>query len=439
MANSRRLKVFLCHASQDKPAVRELYKRLAAEKWIDPWLDEENLLPGQDFDLEIYKAARDSDSIIICLSKVSVAKEGYVNKEIRRALDAADEKSEGAIYIIPLRLDDCTPSFERLKQLHYADYFTPNANERLIKSLRLRADALKIETSESALAPVSPPIVLTAEDDGLDLYRFIKIDLGSHSPVPYPFWIAQYPVTNRQYERFLKADDFAKEEYWLDFEKFNENGKPIGLWKDDGLKWLQEKLKDYTYFPRNQWKVKPRFWDDAKFGITQPKNPVVGISWFEANAYCKWLTAHWKELPESKVNSGIEKYRIRLPLETEWKIAAGGDIPKGRYPWDKPGRATTNVDEIIKSANVAEKIGHTTCVNQYPEGISPYGVMDMAGNVWEWQANYRNKKEGWLGLRGGSWNYDVDGARVAERDGSASPDISINAFGFRVVASLSSG
>ena len=63
MANTRRLKVFLCHASQAKPAVRELYKRLAAEKWIDPWLDEEKLLPGQDFDLEIYKAARDSDSI----------------------------------------------------------------------------------------------------------------------------------------------------------------------------------------------------------------------------------------------------------------------------------------------------------------------------------------------------------------------------------------
>ena len=148
MTNTRRLKVFLCHASQDKPAVRELYKRLAAEKWIDPWLDEENLLPGQDFDLEIYKAARDSDSIIICLSKVSVSKEGYVNKEIRRALDAADEKPEGAIYIIPLRLDDCTPSFERLKQLHYADYFMPNAHEKLIKSLRLRASSLKIETSE---------------------------------------------------------------------------------------------------------------------------------------------------------------------------------------------------------------------------------------------------------------------------------------------------
>ncbi len=157
MAGTRRLRVFLCHASQDKPAVRELYKRLAAEKWIDPWLDEENLLPGQDFDLEIYRAARDSDSIIICLSKVSVAKEGYVNKEIRRALDAADEKPEGAIYIIPLRLDDCSPSFERLKKLHWVDYFSPNAHEKLIKSLRLRAGALNIETSENVVEPVAQP------------------------------------------------------------------------------------------------------------------------------------------------------------------------------------------------------------------------------------------------------------------------------------------
>src|SRR5512147_1744448 len=123
---TRKLRVFLCHASQDKPAVRELYKRLAVESWIEPWLDEENLLPGQDFDLEIYRATRDADAIIICLSKVSVVKEGYLNKEIRRALDIADEKPEGTIYVIPLRLDDCKPSFERLKQLHWVDYFASN-------------------------------------------------------------------------------------------------------------------------------------------------------------------------------------------------------------------------------------------------------------------------------------------------------------------------
>ena len=56
MPIDRKLRVFLCHSSQDKPIVRELYQRLNAEGWIDPWLDEEKLLPGQDWDLEIEKA-----------------------------------------------------------------------------------------------------------------------------------------------------------------------------------------------------------------------------------------------------------------------------------------------------------------------------------------------------------------------------------------------
>jgi formylglycine-generating enzyme required for sulfatase activity len=433
MANTRRLKVFLCHASQDKPAVRELYKRLAAEKWIDPWLDEENLLPGQDFDLEIYKAARDSDSIIICLSKVSVAKEGYVNKEIRRALDAADEKPEGVIYIIPLRLDDCTPSFERLKKLHWADYFSPNAQEKLLKSLRFRANALSIETSENNVEPVAQP-KFSSQDIDLDLYRFIQIPATAE--VPYSFWIAKYPVTNRQYERFLKADDFFKESYWLDFPKYDESYKLIGIWKDEGLNWLKEQLKDYIYFPRIQWKIEPKLWDDKQFGIAQPLNPVVGITWFESNAYCKWLATNWKDLPESHVNIGLEKYQIRLPLETEWKIAAGGSLPEGRYPWDKPGKATTDAHEIIKRANIANKIRHSTPVNQYREGISPYGVMDMVGNVWEWQANFYDKSHNTLGLRGGSWDRDGGFAHVSFRYLDFPPLTRDDYIGFRVVVSL---
>jgi hypothetical protein len=138
-SSSRPLRVFLCHASEDKPAVRELYKRLTAENWIDPWFEEEKLLPGMDWDWEIYRAIRDADAIIICLSKVSVAKEGYVNKEIMSALEIAKEKTEGAIYVIPLRLDECDPAFEPLRKLHWLDYFSPNAHERLLRSLRARA------------------------------------------------------------------------------------------------------------------------------------------------------------------------------------------------------------------------------------------------------------------------------------------------------------
>jgi formylglycine-generating enzyme required for sulfatase activity len=444
----RPLRVFLCHASQDKPAVRELYKRLAAEAWIDPWLDEENLLPGQDFDLEIYKATRDADAIIICLSKVSVAKEGYVNKEIRRALDISQEKGEGAIYVIPLRLDECSPSFERLKQLHWVDYFAPNAHEKLLKALRVRATTLKIEIPEPKATPLTANSTPLVKDDDADLYRFIKIDLGSHSPAPYPFWIAKYPVTNRQYARFLQADDFAKEEYWLDFPKYDENCKPIGAWKDDGLKWLQEQLKDYTYFPHEQWKVEPRHWNDPEFGISQPNNPVVGINWYEANAYCKWLTANYESLPERQINSSFiastslsaslhnSSLSFRLPLDIEWTIAAGGDLPKERCPWDKPGKATTDTNEIKKRANIKESgIGHTTPVNQYSEGKSPFGVMDMAGNVWEWQGNYYDKDHDYPSLRGGSWLSSGADARISIRRYL----LPINwdfYFGFRVFVSL---
>ena len=102
----RPLKVFLCHASGDKPVVRELYKRLIAEG-VDAWLDQEKLLPGQDWRVEIPRAVREADVVVICLSNKSITKEGYVQKEIKFALDSAEEKPEGTIFLIPARLEDC--------------------------------------------------------------------------------------------------------------------------------------------------------------------------------------------------------------------------------------------------------------------------------------------------------------------------------------------
>src|SRR5512145_120694 len=104
MPAERKLKVFLCHASQDKPIVRELYQRLLAEDWIEPWLDEEKLLPGQDWDMEIEKAVRASDAVVVCLSTNSVDKEGYVQHEIRLVLRIASYKPENTIFVIPIRL-----------------------------------------------------------------------------------------------------------------------------------------------------------------------------------------------------------------------------------------------------------------------------------------------------------------------------------------------
>jgi len=138
----RKLRVFLCHASQDKPVVRELYQQLVAEGWIDPWLDEEKLLPGQDWDLEIKKAVEDSDVVIVFLSENSISKEGYVQKELRFVLDVALEKLEDAIFIIPLRIDNSKPP-RSLRQFQFVDFFPVDQKikgyNRLLGSLYQRS------------------------------------------------------------------------------------------------------------------------------------------------------------------------------------------------------------------------------------------------------------------------------------------------------------
>ena len=123
MTETRKLRVFLCHSSQDKPVVRELYQRLNAEGWIDPWLDEEKLLPGQNWDMEIEKAVETADAVILCLSNKSVTKEGYVQRELKFVLDIALEKPEEAIFIIPLRLEDCNPP-RRFRLWQYGRLFS---------------------------------------------------------------------------------------------------------------------------------------------------------------------------------------------------------------------------------------------------------------------------------------------------------------------------
>lgn len=132
------LRAFLCHSSGDKAAVRDLYDRLKADGF-DPWLDEESLLPGQDWALEIPKAVRASHVVIVCLSKSSITKEGFVQKEIKYAMDVADEKPEGTIFIIPLRLEDCDAP-ERLGRWHRVDLFDKRGYEKLRLALIARAN-----------------------------------------------------------------------------------------------------------------------------------------------------------------------------------------------------------------------------------------------------------------------------------------------------------
>ena len=355
MPEPRPLRVFLCHASQDKPAVRNLYSQLKSEAWIDPWLDEVKLLPGMDWEVEIFKAIREADAIIVCLSNESVAKEGYVQKEFKRALAFAEEKPEGAIYIIPLRLDACKPPI-RFQQWQWLDYFQSGAPQKLLQSLYVRAGSLKIlppakpaparPVTSSPLSipsamPVAPASTKTTPG-GQPIYvfgglEFVKVpagdfymgadDIGDFEgackpqhlvyQLDYDFYMARFTVTNQQYTLTVR-----------------ETGAPVIMSKG------------------------------------RAGHPVVNVSWYDAQKYIEWLNRKYQaELPKG--------CRFCLPSEAEWEKAARG-ADGNEYPWgDTFDKNKCNTDEGGKK--------DTTPVGAYsPQGDSPFGCADMAGNVWEW-------------------------------------------------------
>jgi serine/threonine protein kinase len=152
--------------------------------------------------------------------------------------------------------------------------------------------------------------------------------------------------------------------------------------------------------------------------------PVINVSWFDSNDFCNWLVQKTKRL-------------VRLPTEAEWEKAARG-LDKRNYPW---GNESPNCN----LANYVQCLGRGASVTSHPDGASPYGVLDMAGNVWEWvndwyAEDYYNKSpehhpEGpesgnYRVLRGGSWDsYELE-LRVWYRYGGF-PDDCFNNYGFR--------
>lgn len=129
----KNLSVFISYASEDLEkiyAINETLQRAGYETWFD----QEKLLPGQDWDLEISNALSAADFFIACISSHSVTKSGYVQKELKRALSILDEQPEGKIYLIPVRLEECKVPHQ-FQKIQYCDLFHKNGMKRLLKAL----------------------------------------------------------------------------------------------------------------------------------------------------------------------------------------------------------------------------------------------------------------------------------------------------------------
>ncbi len=204
------------------------------------------------------------------------------------------------------------------------------------------------------------------------------------------FWIDRTEVTNAQYRKFVEAGGYTQPDYWT----------------DAGWAW------------KELWNVvQPRCWNND--GHNQPEQPVACVSWYEADAYARWA-------------GGL------LPSEAEWeKTARGTD---GRfYPWG-------NQEPDPQRINFNRNVGRPSPVGSYPAGVSPYGALDMAGNVWEWTRTVyqpypyvpTDGREDLAApdrasrvLRGGSWGEGAGWVRSAYRYHSDPryPDLTV---GFRV-------
>jgi formylglycine-generating enzyme required for sulfatase activity/energy-coupling factor transporter ATP-binding protein EcfA2 len=330
-----------------------------------------------------------------------------------------------ATTIIEKNVLDDAPSLNRLLLSVEAliDIHKDNRNPELVKKTQNRLISIfhrKTPPDRVQLAKAGE--LLGWLEDPRDLRKFIKIEggkydlqgLGDDITIP-SFEIGAYPVTNKWYGKFIEEDGYKNQNYWT------ENGK----------KWLENTNAEY-----------PVWWHDRKWNC--PNVPVVGICWWEAMAYCRWLEI-----------SSNDKKKYRLPTEQEWQAAAAGREQR-QYPWGKDWNVL-----YCNNWEGEDKIGRTSSVGIFEQGKTPEGGYDFAGNVWEWtrtnhntgkeQADFvndievmdlenkgkfieawekANKKGLTAGVRGGAWNYVSGYCRCACRL-SNHPYYRIFRLGFR--------
>jgi formylglycine-generating enzyme required for sulfatase activity/energy-coupling factor transporter ATP-binding protein EcfA2 len=265
--------------------------------------------------------------------------------------------------------------------------------------------------------------------------EYIKIPGGtyqysvSNQTVTVPeLYFCKYPVTNKRYRRFIS--------FLAGKEKELEKELSLDLYAERSLKFAKP-IKGYLEYmgkDPGEWKNKfrSRLDDDKKFNGDD--QPVVGVAWYAARAYCFWLScldaALRKETRLLTGDTGGLASIYRLPAEEEWEWAVGGE-PDGsirKYPWpNDKGEPDKNL------ANYGEHVGATTPVDRYPEGATPLGLMDMAGNVWEWMENYYSENKKTMALRGGAY-YSKEESLVCSARDYDGPDYDwVRNDGFRVL------
>jgi formylglycine-generating enzyme required for sulfatase activity len=471
--------IFLCYARQDEDAVIELYQRLSAAGF-KLWMDQEDIYPGEQWLGSIERAIQQSDFFVACLSTHAVSRRGFLQREIKGALERWQEKLQSDIYLIPARLEPCEVP-EELRNFQWVDLYQKRGWTRLLRALQVGLERRR-ETTGSGVRESFPLVCTTtsetrpADPEGAtpqslaaristavpaDVRRQLELmqssDLEARARVAAGDGLAQLGDP-----RFRADAWYLLAEPLLGFVEIPAGPFLMGSNKAHDPDAVYDELPQHEvtlprYFIGRYPVTVAQFRAFVEGSGSPPENPeslqglanhpVVSVSWYEAQQYCDWLTERlwaWPRTPEPLASLiRHEGWRLVLPSEAEWEKAARST--DGRiYPWGNepdPNRANYG-DTGINTPNA---------VGCFPGGASPHSVEDLIGNVWEWTrslwGNYpyptdqqeRRRRENLKAgqdtarvLRGGAFNDSHWGVRCAHR-GRHVPGLSFRLVGFRVV------
>lgn len=390
-------KIFISYRRADSQYVTDIvYDKMAQHFGKDDvFLDVGSIPFGVDFRTYLNEQVASHDVVLVIIApdwaRIMQERADSQNDFVRIEIESA--LKQGKLVIPVLVKNASMPDFsdlpESIRDLQWRNSARIRRQPDLENDCTLLAEGIKQFFQTNLQSTVAKPVSNTAS----------KAIVTSKSLMPAPFdWIeipkrgysiAKYPVTNAQFAKFIDAGGYKNDKWWTKegWQKCQEGWHYDGGWKASGTAWIE-----------------PRFWQDSKWnGADQP---VVGVSWYESVAFCLWLSETTGE-------------KIMLPTEDQWQYAAQGD--DGRtYPWGN------DWNRDLCNNNVDKKgIAKTSPVTQYEDkGDSPFGVVDMAGNVWEWCLTDYDKKTNDINspvnsrvLRGGSWfDFNADFFRCDFRD-----------------------